>query len=63
MLENDIVLARFLDAPRQRPGRKRDRALDLLLELPDNELWDLVAGRAQPTDRALQPLVDALRDA
>ena len=28
-------------------------ALDRLLDLPDNELWDLIAGRAEPaTDAA-----------
>jgi antitoxin CptB len=63
MLENDIILARYLDARGSHLDESEIAQLDLLLELPDNELWDLVAGRAQPTNRALQPLVDALRDA
>jgi antitoxin CptB len=63
LLENDIILARYLDTRGSQLGESEIAQLDLLLELPDNELWDLVAGRAQPTDPALQPLVDALRDA
>jgi antitoxin CptB len=63
MLENDIILARYLDARGGRLDESEIAQLDLLLELPDNELWDLVAGRAAPTDPALQSLVTALRDA
>jgi succinate dehydrogenase flavin-adding protein (antitoxin of CptAB toxin-antitoxin module) len=33
--------------------------LDRLLDLPDNELWDLIAGRAEPAD-AVAPLVAVL---
>jgi antitoxin CptB len=63
MLENDIILTRFLDARGSHLEESEIAQLDRLLELPDNELWDLVAGRAQPADSTLQPLVDALRDA
>jgi succinate dehydrogenase flavin-adding protein (antitoxin of CptAB toxin-antitoxin module) len=38
-------------------------ALDRLLDLSDNELWDLVSGRTDPSDERLRPLVDALRAA
>ena len=38
-------------------------ALDRLLDLADNELWDLIAGRAEPADARLLPLVAALRAA
>ena len=38
-------------------------ALDRLLDLADNELWDLLAGRAEPEDAALCPMVAALRAA
>ena len=38
-------------------------ALDRLLDLPDNELWDLLAGRTEPDDAALAPIVAALRAA
>ena len=61
LLENDLILTRFLDA---RDGRISDEevvALDRLLGLSDNELWDLIAGRQEPADAALKPLLDALR--
>jgi succinate dehydrogenase flavin-adding protein (antitoxin of CptAB toxin-antitoxin module) len=37
--------------------------LDRLLRLSDNELWDMLAGRAEPDDESLVPLVAALRAA
>ena len=61
LLENDLILTRFLDA---RDGRISDEevvALDRLLALSDNELWDLIAGRQEPDDAAVKPLLDALR--
>jgi len=38
-------------------------ALDRLLDLSDGELWDVIAGRTEPGDPALVPLVSALRSA
>ena len=35
--------------------------LDRLLDLADNELWDLIAGRAEAPDASLAPMVRALR--
>ena len=61
MLENDLILTRFLDA---RGGGITDQevvALDRLLELSDNELWDLLAGRQEPADAVVKPLLDVLR--
>jgi antitoxin CptB len=61
LLENDLILTRFLDA---RDGRISDEevvALDRLLALSDNELWDLIAGRQEPADAAVKPLLDVLR--
>ena len=31
--------------------------LDRLLDLPDNDLWDLISGRAEPGDPSLCPLL------
>jgi antitoxin CptB len=61
MLENDLILTRFLD---QRAADLDDReieALDRLLEMSDNELWDLISGREEPADAAVKPLLDKLR--
>jgi len=61
MLENDLVLARFLDARGDRISAEEIAALDRLLELSDNELWDLLSGQQLAADAALAPLLAALR--
>ena len=61
MLENDLVLARFLDARGTAMTAEEVVALDRLLDLADDELWDLLAGRAEPADATLRPLLAELR--
>jgi antitoxin CptB len=63
LLENDLILARFLDARGATMDVDEIAALDRLLDLADNELWDLLAGRAEPEDPALRPMLAALRAA
>ena len=63
MLENDLVLSRFLDARGTALSRIQVAALDRALDLPDGELWDLIAGRTDTCDRMLQPIIEALREA
>jgi antitoxin CptB len=63
MLENDLILTRFLDARGEAISEGEVAALDRLLDLGDNELWDLVSGKAEPADASLRPLVAALRAA
>jgi len=63
MLENDLVLARYLDARGDAILAEDVAALDRLLDLSDGELWDVIAGRTEPGDPALMPLVSALRSA
>jgi antitoxin CptB len=63
MLENDIVLTRFLDARGASLGEGEVAMLDRLLAMSDNELWDLIAGREPPADPAIAPLVAQLRAA
>jgi antitoxin CptB len=63
MLENDLILSRFLAARGPTLGEPEIAALDRLLDLPDNDLWDLLSGRAEPAEPALGPLVAALRAA
>ena len=63
MLENDLVLARFLDADTGTMSAADVAALDRLLDLADGDLWDLIAGRAEPADARLLPFVAALRAA
>jgi succinate dehydrogenase flavin-adding protein (antitoxin of CptAB toxin-antitoxin module) len=61
MLENDIILSRFLDARGSELTEGEVAALDALLDLPDGELWDLLAGRTEPADESVGPLVARLR--
>ena len=63
LLENDLILARFIDARGATMSDDEVAGLDRLLHLSDNELWDMLAGRADPDDAALFPLVAALRAA
>ena len=61
MLENDLVLTRFLDARGESLTDGELAALDRLLDLSDNELWELLSGRQEPEDAAVKPLVETLR--
>ena len=60
MLENDLVLARLLDRHGASLTEDDVAKLDRLLDLSDNALWDLIAGRAEP-DPALAGFVARLR--
>ena len=57
LLELDIVLQRYL------VGHPADTALSELLDLPDNDLWDIVAGRSDSYEPHLKELVARLRAA
>ena len=61
LLENDLILTRFLDARGLGIADAEVVALDRLLSLSDNELWDLLAGRQEPVDAAVKPLLEVLR--
>jgi len=63
LLENDLILARFMDARGQTMSDDEVASLDRLLQLADDELWDVLVGRAEPDDAVLRTLVVALRAA
>ena len=63
MLENDLVLERFLAARGATLNEAEVDSLDRLLDMTDNDLWDLIAGRTETGDEMLKPMVDALRRA
>ena len=46
MLELDLVFDRFWAGPGTRMNEEEAAALEALLQLPDNDLLDLVMGRA-----------------
>ena len=63
MLENDLILTRFLDAKGATLTEDEVAMLDKLLALTDNELWDLIVGRAESADVSVRPLLTELRTA
>lgn len=54
LLENDLVMTRFLDARDATGGLTEQEilGLDILLDLTDPELLDLVLGRSEPAGEA-----------
>jgi antitoxin CptB len=63
MLENDLVLTRFLAARGRQMSAEDVELLDRLLDLSDNDLWDLIIGRSEPEDHDVLPLLAQLRSA
>ncbi len=63
LLELDLVLDRFWDGAGTRMTREEAAALERLLRLPDNDLLDLVMGKAQAPDAGLAAMLDKLRAA
>jgi antitoxin CptB len=61
LLELDLVLDRYLQ--RHEPRGTHAAALSALLELPDNDLWDIVAGRSENYEPHLKDVVARLRAA
>jgi len=63
LLENDLMLERFLARHAKGLDDARLAALNILLQYGDNELWDLLSGRAECNDARLAPVVAMIRDA
>jgi len=61
MLENDLILTRFLDSCGDRITDAELVTLDSMLELSDNDLWEMLSGRQEPADAAVMPLLERLR--
>jgi antitoxin CptB len=61
MLENDLILTRFLDSRGDRISDGELVALDAMLRLSDNDLWEMLSGRQEPADTAMLPLLEHLR--
>ena len=60
MLENDLILERFLARRGDDLTEDEVAALDRLLDLPDGDLWDVLCERA-PAPPDVQPLLVDLR--
>ena len=59
LLELDLVFQKFLPHVEE----KEVESLNQLLELPDNDLWDIVAGRSNAYAPHLNEIVARLRAA
>lgn len=60
LLENDIILSRFLDAHETELTDEEVDAFTRLLDLSDNALMDLVLARSEPEGELDLPHVHAL---
>jgi antitoxin CptB len=61
MLELDLVLSRFLETHFERLSDTQRQSLQRLLDLPDNDLWDMVTGKRQAPDRGSAEILEYLR--
>jgi antitoxin CptB len=61
LLENDLVLERFLAVYARDLDERRLACFKSLLQLDDNRLWDLISGREEAEDDASRELVGWLR--
>jgi antitoxin CptB len=50
LLELDLVLMKFLDHRLENLSSTELAAFKRLLDYPDNDLWDLINGKAAPED-------------
>ena len=63
LLENDILLGRFLDAELTKLSQDELTLLDELLRMQDNDLLDVLMGRIAVANPQLAPLVERIRAA
>jgi antitoxin CptB len=61
LLELDIVLGRFIEAHYTQLDEKEKLAFEALLDMPDNPLWDMIAGRKEATPGEQQALLEKIR--
>jgi len=60
LLELDIVLQRFVDTHYAKLDETEIRQFETLLDLPDNDLWDMIALK-EAGNNPLQPVLHLLR--
>jgi len=63
LLELDIVLGRFIEAHYGHLDEKEKLVFEALLDMPDNPLWDMIAGRQEATQQDHQALLEKIRAA
>ena len=63
LLENDLILTRFLDAQLAKMDTKEMALLEELLRWSDNDLLDVLMDRKAVDDARFQPLVERIKAA
>jgi len=61
LLELDLLLAAFIEKHLDRLDAQQVALFKELLDQPDNDLLDLVMGRAEPIDQRCKPVLELLR--
>jgi antitoxin CptB len=61
LLELDILLQRFMDEHYNALGENELRQFEMLLNLPDNDLWDVIMQKQQAKDQSLLPVLRLLQ--
>ena len=61
LLENDLVLTRFLEKHVGDLDLGRLQVLNVLLAYDDADLWDIISGRTESADPALAEMICWLR--
>ncbi len=63
LLELDIVLGRFIESHYLQLNESEQQAFEELLDMPDNPLWDMIAGRQEATQDAQRALLEKIKSA
>ena len=61
LLELDLTLERFVDEHYVSLGEAERQHFEMLLDLSDNDLWDMIALKKKPTDTRLQYVLSLLQ--
>ena len=61
LLELDIVLGRFIEAHYAQLDEAGRQTFEVLLDMPDNPLWDMIAGRMEAAAVEQQALLEKIR--
>lgn len=61
LLELDLVLQRFVDEYYAKLGDAERRQFETLLDLSDNELWDMITLRKKQENNGLQRVLSLLQ--
>lgn len=63
LLELDIVLRRFIETQYPQLGDTQKELFEVMLDMPDNPLWDMIAGKLDAENNEQQALLELIRAA